>query len=503
MVNPILFNNTVLRDGHQSMAATRMSTAQMLPAAPILDEMGFNGLETWGGATIDSCLRYLDENPFDRLRTLKKAAPKTPQIMLLRGQNIVQYTSFPDDVVEAFVRCMCQNGMDIVRIFDALNDVRNLKTAIAAVKKYGKHARGELCYTISPVHTVDNFVKMGVELEEMGCNSIGIKDMSGIIQPQIAYHIVKELKSKVGIPITLHTHDTAGLGAASYLAAIEAGVDCVEVSVVPFANGTAQPDTQRMLALLEEHPRCPKFDTAKLAKLRDYFEGVYQELAKFTSPANERVDSDILIYQVPGGMLSNFRTQLKEQGMADKFDAVLEEIPIVREALGWIPLVTPTSQIVGTQAMMNVKFGRWKMICQPAQDIALGKYGKTPGPIAANVLQQVEKQTGKKPVTERPADLLEPGMEKYRSQCREKGLPADDETVVLFAMFPQQVEALMKPKAKTVAATPTATATTPNPAVNAPPAPAISARPPSGNGQRLFVTVNGKRHEVTVESLEA
>src|SRR5580765_1895033 len=479
------------------MAATRMTTPQMLPAAPILDETGFHGLETWGGATIDSCLRYLNENPFDRLRTLKKVAPKTPQLMLLRGQNIVQYASFPDDVVESFVHCMCQNGMDIVRIFDALNDVRNLQTAIKAVKKEGKHARGELCYTISPFHRLDNFVKMGVELEKMGCDSLGIKDMSGIIQPQIAYHMVKELKAKIGIPITLHTHDTAGLGAASYLAAVEAGVDCVEVSIVPFANGTSQPDTQRMLALLEGHPRCPRFDSQKLAALRDYFEGVYKELAAFTSPANERVDSDILIYQVPGGMLSNFRNQLKEQGMTDKFDAVLKEIPVVRDALGWIPLVTPTSQIVGTQAMMNVKFGRWKMICQPAQDIALGKYGRTPGPIAPNVLEQVEKQPGKKPVTQRPADLLKPGMEAYRTQCGEKGLPTDDETVVLFAMFPQQVEALLKPKTSSSSTVTTGAVSSAKPQP-ASPSPAISARPANSNSKRLFVTVNGKRHDVTV-----
>src|SRR5277367_6724982 len=497
---PVLFNNTVLRDGHQSMAATRMTTKQMLPAAPILDGMGFNGLETWGGATIDSCLRFLNEDPFDRLRTLKKAAPKTPQIMLLRGQNIVQYTSFPDDVVEAFVRCMCDNGMDIIRIFDALNDLQNLRTAIRAVRQCSKHARGELCYTISPVHTVENFVKMGVELEKMGCDSLGIKDMSGILQPRITFDLVKELKRKVGIPITLHTHDTAGLGAASYLAGIDAGVDCVEVSIVPFANGTSQPDTQRMLALLEGHPRCPKFDTTKLAELRAYFEGVYKELSKFTSPANERVDSDILIYQVPGGMLSNFRTQLKEQGMSERFDEVVREIPVVREALGWIPLVTPTSQIVGTQAMMNVKFGRWKMICQPAQDIALGKYGQTPGPIAPNILEQIEKQTGKKRMTGRPADVLEPGMEKYRAQCREKGLPDDDETVVLFAMFPQQVLELGKPKAvaPATAATPVSA---PAPATAAAagavaPAPVSAAAPGNfnGPGRKLFVTVNGKRH---------
>lgn len=489
------------------MAATRMTTAQMLPAAPILDGMAFHGLETWGGATIDSCLRYLNENPFERLRALKKAAPQTPQLMLLRGQNIVQYASFPDDVVEAFVRCMCRNGMDIVRIFDALNDIRNLTTAIKAVKAEGKHARGELCYTISPVHTVENFTRMGVELEKLGCDSIGIKDMSGIIQPQVAYNLVKDLKKRVRIPITLHSHDTAGLAAASYLAAIDAGVDCVEVSIVPFANGTSQPDTARMLALLEGHPRCPKFDTAKLGQLRSYFEGVYNELSKFTSPANERVDSDILEYQVPGGMLSNFRNQLKEQGMSEKFNDVLKEIPVVREALGWIPLVTPTSQIVGTQAMMNVKFGRWKMICQPAQDIALGKYGRTPGPIAPNVLAQVEKQTGKQPVTERPADLLSPAMETYRKQCRDKGLPNDDETVVLFAMFPQQVEDLYKPKPSAQAAPSGKTpAAAPVPPANA--APTIVqasslARPRAVNGRHLYVTVNGHRHEVMVETLES
>lgn len=494
-MKPVLFNNTVLRDGHQSMAATRMTTAQMLEPAPILDEMGFAGLETWGGATIDSCLRFLNENPFDRLRTLKKIAPKTPQLMLLRGQNIVQYASFPDDVVDTFVRLTCGAGQDILRIFDALNDLRNLETSIKATKKYGKHARGELCYTISPVHTVENFVKMGVELEKMGCDSIGIKDMSGILQPQIAYRLVKELKGKIGIPITLHTHDTAGLGAASYLAAIDAGVDCVEVSIAPFANGTSQPDTVRMLALLAGHPRCPKFDTEKLAKLRIYFEGVYKQLEKFTSPANERVDSDILIYQVPGGMLSNFRTQLKEQGMSEKFDQVVKEIPVVREALGWIPLVTPTSQIVGTQAMMNVKFGRWKMICQPAQDIALGKYGRTPGPIDPSVLAQVEKQTGKKVVTVRPADLLPPAMETYRKQCAEKSLPTDDETVVLFAMFPQQVQDLHKAKAAGV------------PAAQASPKAPVAAGPATvashnHSARKLFVTVEGLRHDVTIETLE-
>jgi pyruvate carboxylase subunit B len=503
-MKPVTFNNTVLRDGHQSLAATRMTTGQMLAAAPILDEMGFSGLETWGGATIDSCLRYLGENPFDRLRTLKKLAPKTPQIMLLRGQNIVQYASFPDDVVEAFVRANAAAGQDVFRIFDALNDTRNLRTAVKTVIECGKHARGEICYTTSPVHTIEAFVQMGVELREMGCHSIGIKDMSGIMTPKVAYDLVRELKQKVGLPVTLHTHDTAGLGASAYLAAIEAGVDTVETSIVPFANGTSQPDTLRMLALLEGHPRKPDYDTEKLQQLRLHFEDVYRQLSKFTSPANERVDSDILVFQVPGGMLSNFRNQLAEQGMADKFDEVVREIPVVREALGYIPLVTPTSQIVGTQAMMNVKFGRWKVICQPAQDIALGKYGKAPGPIHPEILEKVEKTSGKKAITCRPADLLEPGLEAYRAQCREKGIPDNDEMTVLFAMFPQQVEALAKgipPQEASPKPAPQ-----PAPAPSAAPAPATApapAHPSTGPASHMTLTIEGRRFQVCVEKIEA
>jgi oxaloacetate decarboxylase alpha subunit/pyruvate carboxylase subunit B len=432
----------------------------------------------------------LNENPFDRLRALKKAAPVTPQIMLLRGQNIVQYTSFPDDVVEVFVKAAADAGQDVFRIFDALNDTRNLTTAINTVRDCGKHARGEICYTTSPVHTIEAFVKMGIELEKMGCHSIGIKDMSGIMTPRVAYDLVRELKGKVGIPITLHTHDTAGLGAAAYLAAIDAGVDTVETSIVPFANGTGQPDTVRMLALLDGHPRKPDYDPAKLQQLRLHFEDVYQQLSKFTSPANERVDSDILVFQVPGGMLSNFRNQLAEQGMADKFDEVVREIPVVREALGWIPLVTPTSQIVGTQAMMNIKFGRWKMISQPAQDIALGKYGKAPGPINPTILALVEKQTGKKAITCRPADLLEPALENYREQCKAKGLPGTDEIAVLFAMFPQQVEALIKGAPPMEKKSPVAPQ----------PSPAASTATPLSR-QDMVLTIDGQRHAVTVEKM--
>jgi oxaloacetate decarboxylase alpha subunit/pyruvate carboxylase subunit B len=510
MPTPVVFNNTVLRDGHQSLAATRMTTAQMLPAAPILDSMGFGGLETWGGATIDSCLRFLGENPFDRLRTLKKAAPKTPQIMLLRGQNIVQYTSFPDDVVEAFVSAMAKAGMDVMRIFDACNDIRNLQTAIKAVKKSGKHARGELCYTTSPVHTVEAFVEMAVALEKEGCDSVAIKDMSGVIAPQVAYAMVKEIKRRVGVPLTLHSHDTAGLAATSYYAAIEAGVDAVETSIVPFANGTSQPDTVRMLALLDGHARSPKFDATKLQELRMYFTDVYAQLSKFTAHANEVVDSDTLCYQVPGGMLSNFRNQLKEQGMSDKFEQVLLEIPYIRKCLGWIPLVTPTSQIVGTQAMLNVKFGRWKNFSQPAMDIALGKYGRTPGPIDSEVLKLAMEKTGQKPLEGRPADQLKPRMDTLRAELAAKGLPSDDEACVLHAMFPTEFAALHKkpapaavaPKAAPVEIKPAAAVAAPVAKKSPAGTQSLPAELAKGEHVDLVITVDGFRKNVTVEIAE-
>ncbi len=444
-MKPIVFNNTVLRDGHQSMAATRMTTAQMLPAAKILDGMGFGMLETWGGASIDSALRFLGEQPFDRIRKLKAVAPQTPQGMLLRGQNIVQYRCFSDDVVEAFVAASAVAGMEVFRIFDALNDSRNLSTAIDAVRKSGKHARGEICYTTSPVHTTEAFVKYACELKEMGCHSLAIKDMAGVIAPVPAAQAVREIKKLTGLPVTLHSHDTAGLAASSYLAAIDAGVDAVETSISPFANGTSQPDTLRMLALLEGHARQPDFDRKKLAELRDYFTTIYQELSAFTSHANEVVESDTLIYQVPGGMLSNFRVQLKEMKMDDRTADVLAEIPVVRKALGWPPLVTPISQIVGTQAMLNVKFGRWKNFSPQAMDIALGKYGKTPGPIDVEVLKIAEKNTGKERCSTRPGDGIEPRMAGIRKDLAARGLPTDDEACVLFEMFPREFEKLHAP----------------------------------------------------------
>jgi len=498
---PVQFNNTVLRDGHQSLAATRMRTEQMLPVAPILDDLGFGALETWGGATIDSGLRFLNEFPFARLDALKKAAPKTPHMMLLRGQNIVQYQNFPDDVVSAFVAKSAAHGMDIFRIFDALNDPRNMRCAIEAAKKAGKQAHGTICYTTSPVHDVESFIRLGEELTEMGCDAIVIKDMAGLIPPYVAAAIVSGLKKRIKVPVWLHTHDTAGLGASTYMAAIDAGVDAVDTSIVPFANGTGQPDTIRMLAMLEGNSRRPDFNSKEkldmLTALRDHFEKVYEELSDFTSHKNEIVDSDTLLYQVPGGMLSNFRNQLKEQKMEDRFEEVFAEIPVVREALGWIPLVTPTSQIVGVQAMLNVKFGRWKNFSPQAMDIALGYYGQTPAPVNSEVRTLAAKKAAKDPIDIRPADLQKPRMEKLAAELREKGYPDDEEHCVIYAMFPQGIDKLYQKKAD-----PKTEPQKPGNQQQAAPASPAAAKPAgTGRTSRMRINLEGQSHEVSVEEL--
>lgn len=505
-MQPIILNNTVLRDGHQSLAATRMRTEQMLPVCEALDDWGFGALETWGGATIDAGLRFLHEFPFDRLDALKKACPKTPHMMLLRGQNIVQYAHFPDDVVEAFIATSAKHGMNIFRIFDALNDPRNMQCAIRAAKKAGALAHGTICYTTSPVHTVEKFIELGLELERMGCDAIVIKDMAGLIPPLHAAAIVKGLKSKITIPIWIHTHETAGLGAATYLAAIDAGVDAIDISISPFANGTGQPDLIRMLGLLQDHPRCPEISAeqrAAIKAIRPALDKAYAELSAFTSHQNEIVDSDTLEYQVPGGMLSNFRNQLKEQKMEDRFDEVFREIPVVREALGWIPLVTPTSQIVGMQAFLNVKFGRWKQLSPQAADIALGYYGQTPAPVDPEVRDLAAKQTGKTPITCRPVEA--PGavhkhMADLRKELSAKGLPSDDEHCVIYAMFPPQLEALYKKKEADKAAPAPAKAPAPTAPASAP---AASASPsaPVGPGKKYALVLEGRRVEVSVEEL--
>lgn len=493
----VQLNNNVLRDGHQSLAATRMTTEQMLPVCEQLDNWGFGALETWGGATIDSGLRFLDEFPFDRLDALKRACPKTPHMMLLRGQNIVQYAHFPDDVVEAFIRTSADHGMNIFRIFDALNDTRNMKCAIDAAKAAGQTAHGTICYTSSPVHTTEKFIEMGVELEKMGADGIVLKDMAGLIAPMDAYKIIRGLKDRLKIPVWIHTHDTAGLGAGTYMSAIDAGVDAIDLSISPLANGTGQPDTTRMLAMLKGHPRCPQVSDVQhqsLKKIRLHLEQVYGELAAFTGHKNEVIDVDTLEYQVPGGMLSNFRTQLKEQKMEDKFEDVFREIPVVREALGWIPLVTPTSQIVGMQAFLNVKFGRWKQISPQAADIALGYYGRCPAPVDPEVQELAAKQTERAPITCRPVESAQAKhkhMDKLKQELDSKGLPSDTEHCVIHAMFPQQLEAHLKGTNQ------------PKPVVKpaeTPKAPAAAAT--SGGPQKRYdLTINGKRVEVGVEEL--
>lgn len=496
----VQLNNNVLRDGHQSLAATRMRTEQMLPVCEQLDNWGFGALETWGGATIDSGLRFLDEFPFDRLDALKKACPKTPHMMLLRGQNIVQYAHFPDDVVTAFIKTSADHGMNIFRIFDALNDTRNMKCAIDACKAAGAQAHGTICFTSSPVHSAKKFIEMGLELEKMGCHAVVLKDMAGLVAPMETFEIIDGLKKTLKIPVWIHTHDTAGLGASTYMSAIDAGVDAIDVSVSPFANGTGQPDTTRMLAMLKGHPRCPDVSEAQhkaLKDIRHYLEGPYKELSAFTSHSNEVIDTDTLEYQVPGGMLSNFRTQLKEQKMEDKFDDVFREIPVVREALGWIPLVTPTSQIVGMQAFLNVKFGRWKQISPQAADIALGYYGRTPAAVSTELQQLAAKQAGKEPITCRPVespDAKHKHMDDLRKELKDKNMPSDDEHCVIHAMFPQQLEAHFKNKDKPAKVSVPA-------AAPAPQAPAATPAASDGAVKRYALNVNGKRIEVGVEEL--
>lgn len=500
----VTFNCTVLRDGHQSLAATRMPTAPMLPIAPILDSMGFSALETWGGATIDAGLRFLKEFPFDRLDALKKAAPHTKHMMLLRGQNMVGYTNYADDVVTAFVQMSAKHGMNIFRIFDCVNDPRNMLTSIQAAKAAGAEAHGTICYTTSPVHTTQKFVEMGAELADMGADAIVLKDMAGLIPPHTTHEIISALKKNLNIPVWIHTHDTAGLGASTLLAGIDAGADAVDVSIAPFANGTGQPDCLRMLALLDGNERCPDMDRDKLMEVQEMLKPIYADLSKFTSHQNEIVDSDTLRYQVPGGMLSNFRTQLKEQGMEDKFEEVFAEIPVVREALGWIPLVTPTSQIVGVQAMLNVKFGRWKNISPQAADIALGYYGRTTAPVNAEVQKICAEKTGKEPITCRPADLIKPGMEDLRQKLAAKDLPTDDEHCVIYAMFPQEVEALYKKPEPQVEAPVVVNTPAAAPAPHTSTACAGGAHAiVSGDEQvrQMTLSIEGKQHNITIQQI--
>lgn len=435
--NPVKIVETVLRDGHQSLAATRMRITDIQPILEQLDDAGYYALEAWGGATFDACLRFLNEDPWERLRILKKHLPKTPIQMLLRGQNVLGYNHYADDVVTEFVKRSVDNGVSIIRIFDALNDTRNLECAMRAAKEAGAHVQGCIVYTISPYHQDSDFVKLGQELVEMGADSICIKDMAGLLRPYAAEKLVRSLKTEINIPIDLHTHFTSGMGDMTYLKAIEAGVDIIDTAISPFAVSTSQPCTESMVATLEGTERDTGLALPKLHDIADYFKTVKTNLAKdFNLNTNIQIDPKVLTFQIPGGMLSNLLNQMKEMGVADKYPQLLEEMPRVRAELGYPPLVTPTSQIVGSMSVLNVALGRYKMIPREVKNLVLGKYGRTPAPIDPEIKKLIIGNAQQ--IDHRPADDIQPQLEKLRQQLANEGYPkASMEDILSYALFPE------------------------------------------------------------------
>lgn len=446
MAKKVGITDTILRDAHQSQAATRMRTEEMLPACEVLDSMGYWSLECWGGATFDSCIRFLNEDPWERLRTLKKALPHTKLQMLFRGQNILGYKNYADDIVEMFCRKSIENGIDVIRIFDALNDVRNLEASIKYTKKYGGICEAALSYTKSPVHSEEYFVKLAKELVQMGADVVCIKDMANLLLPYDAYSLVKRLKAEIDVPIHLHTHNTAGTGDMTNLMAIIAGVDIVDCALSPLGNGTAQPATESLVATLKGTEYDTGLDLEKLSQAAKQFANVAERLKKdgFISEKSTKINPNILMYQVPGGMLSNLVSQLKEAHAEDRYYDVLEEIPRVRKDFGYPPLVTPTSQIVGTQAVLNVVSGeRYKMFTKESKGVLAGEYGKLPGIVNEEVRRKAigDRQV----ITCRPADLIEPEFEKCKREIGE--LARCDEDVLSYALFPQVAKKFLENRA--------------------------------------------------------
>jgi len=432
----IKITETVLRDAHQSLIATRMKTDDMLPIIEKMDKVGYHSLECWGGATFDACLRFLNEDPWERLRKIRDKVKNTKLQMLLRGQNLLGYKHYADDVVEYFVQKAVANGIDIIRIFDALNDPRNVEVAIKATKKEGGHAQGAVCYTISPFHDLEQFVKDAKTLENMGADSICIKDMAGLLTPYAAYDLVKALKENVKVPIQLHTHYTSGVASMTYLKAIEAGCDVVDCAISPMSMGTSQPPTEAIVATLQGTKYDTGYDLKLLSEIADHFRPLRESYLKsgLLDTKVLGVDINTLLYQVPGGMLSNLVSQLKQFGKEDKFQEVLAEVPRVREDLGYPPLVTPTSQIVGTQAVMNVISGeRYKMVPKETKALVKGEYGKTPAPIKEEIVKKIIGDEER--ITCRPADLIEPELDKIRNEMKE--YLEQDEDVLSYALFPQ------------------------------------------------------------------
>ena len=442
---PLYITDTILRDAHQSQAATRMRIEDMLPALEKLDKIGYWSIECWGGATFDACMRFLNEDPWERLRTLKKHMPNTKLQMLFRGQNILGYKHYADDVVDKFVEKSIENGIDVLRIFDALNDPRNLEQAINSCKKYGGICEAAMSYTVSPVHDEKYFVNLARQLESMGADVICIKDMAGLLLPYDAYSLVKKLKETVKVPIHLHTHNTTGTGDMTYLMAAQAGVDIVDTALSPLANGTSQPSTEALGATLKGTERDTGLDLTALSDIAAHFRTVADKLKAegILDPKVLNVDAKTLIYQVPGGMLSNMLSQLKQAGKEDKYYDVLAEVPRVREDFGYPPLVTPTSQIVGTQAVLNVISGeRYKMIPKESKALLRGEYGKLPGKVNEEVRK---KAIGDEKVIDcRPADLLDPELVKYALEMKNKHIGKSQEDVLSYALFPQVAEKFIK-----------------------------------------------------------
>lgn len=442
MTKALALTDVVLRDAHQSLLATRLRIEDMLPIAAKLDQVGYWSLETWGGATFDACIRYLGEDPWERLRLLKQAMPNTPMQMLLRGQNLLGYRHYADDLVHRFVERAHDNGMDVFRVFDAMNDVRNLQEAVRAVKQVGAHAQGTISYTTSPVHNLDTWVDMAKRLEDLGCDSLCIKDMAGLLRPMEAFELVSRLKSQTGLMVAMHSHATTGLSTATYQKAIEAGIDVLDTAISSMSQTYGHSATETLVAMVEDTERSTGLDMALLEEIAAYFREVRKKYAKFEG-ALQGIDSRILRAQVPGGMLTNMESQLKEQGASDKLDLVLDEIPRVREDLGFLPLVTPTSQIVGTQAVINVLTGeRYKSLTKETEGVLKGEYGATPAPVNAELQQRVLK--GAEPVTCRPADLLTPEMVRLRAELVQKAAAENitlsedlDDDVLTYALFPQ------------------------------------------------------------------
>ncbi|MBP5780589.1 MAG: oxaloacetate decarboxylase subunit alpha [Clostridia bacterium] len=439
----VKITETILRDAHQSLIATRMKLDEMLPAVELLDNIGYNALECWGGATFDACLRFLNEDPWERLRAIKRIARKTPLQMLLRGQNLLGYKHYPDDVVRYFVQKSIANGIDIIRIFDALNDTRNIELSIDACIKEGGHPQGCISYTTSPYHNAEIFVKDAKRLEEMGAQSICIKDMAGLLVPEDAFELVSALKTNIKVPIELHTHYTSGLGSMTYMRAIQAGVDIIDTAISPFAMGTSQPPTEPMVAALAGTPYDTGLDVKELSKISAYFRPIREKYIASGKLDTRMLCPDVnaLIFQVPGGMLSNLVSQLKQAGAMDKYDAVLEEVPRVRADLGYPPLVTPTSQIIGSQAVLNVLAGeRYKTVTKEVKGVVAGEYGKTPAPIDPEFRKKILGD--REPITCRPADLIEDKLPEYRKEAAQ--YIEQDEDVLTYALFPQPALAFFK-----------------------------------------------------------